>query len=76
MHYNSFFVQTEKFKQMEIEKKKTRPTKRVYAGPTIRYHSLSMPLIEEIASATAANKRGKPVDDLLNESGVFKMEIE
>ncbi|KAJ6637286.1 Vacuolar protein sorting-associated protein 72 like [Pseudolycoriella hygida] len=36
----------EKFKQMEIEKKKSRPTKRIFSGPTIRYHSLSMPLVE------------------------------
>lgn len=38
----------EKFNQMEIEKKKVRPTKRVNTGPIIRYHSLSMPSITEI----------------------------
>lgn len=38
----------EKFKQMEIEKKKVRPTKRVNTGPTVRYHSLSMPSMAEI----------------------------
>lgn len=36
----------ERFKKMEIEKKKVRPTKRVNPGPIIRYHSLSMPAIE------------------------------
>lgn len=38
----------EKFKQMEIEKKKVRPTKRINTGPIIRYHSLSMPSVVEI----------------------------
>lgn len=38
----------EKFKQMEVEKKKFRPTKRVNVGPIIRYHSLSMPAISEV----------------------------
>lgn len=38
----------EKFKQMEVEKKKVRPTKRVNVGPVIRYHSLSMPAISEV----------------------------
>lgn len=56
---------------MEIEKKKTRPSKRVYVGPTIRYHSMSMPLIQETASS---KKRSKPIEDLLNESGITKME--
>jgi len=28
---------------MELEKKKSRPTKRTFTGPTIRYHSLTMP---------------------------------
>lgn len=42
----------EKFKQMEIEKKKVRPTKRVNLGPIIRYHSLSMPSIMEVRTIT------------------------
>lgn len=42
----------EKFKQMEIEKKKVRPTKRVNTGPIIRYHSLSMPTVTEIRTIT------------------------
>jgi vacuolar protein sorting-associated protein 72 len=38
----------EKFRRMELEKKKVRPTKgSTYVGPIIRYHSLSMPLIQE-----------------------------
>lgn len=36
----------ERFKKMEIEKKKVRPTKRVNPGPIIRYHSLSMPFVD------------------------------
>lgn len=35
----------ERFKKMEIEKKKVRPTKRTNPGPVIRYHSLRMPAI-------------------------------
>lgn len=36
----------EKFRRMELEKKKVRPTKgSTYTGPIIRYHSVSMPVI-------------------------------
>lgn len=59
---------------MEIEKKKTRPSKRAYVGPTIRYHSMSMPLIQETTTTTSTKTRSKPIDDLLNESGITKME--
>ncbi|CAD6993583.1 vacuolar protein sorting-associated protein 72 homolog [Ceratitis capitata] len=37
----------EKFQKMELEKKKTRPTKRVYTGPMIRYHSMTMPVMRK-----------------------------
>ncbi|XP_067617945.1 vacuolar protein sorting-associated protein 72 homolog [Eurosta solidaginis] len=37
----------EKFQKMELEKKKTRPTKRVYTGPMIRYHSITMPVVRK-----------------------------
>lgn len=60
---------------MEIEKKKSRPTKRNYVGPIIRYHSLSMPLIEETKSATSSRtKKLRDDSDALNISGVFKIE--
>lgn len=49
----------EKFKQMEIEKKKVRPTKRVNVGPVIRCHSLSMPAIVEIRTATHDRNDGE-----------------
>lgn len=55
---------------MEIEKKKTRPTKRVFAGPTIRYHSLSMPLISEVGMKKES-KMGNA--DNSNESSTFKI---
>ncbi|EDV91037.1 vacuolar protein sorting-associated protein 72 homolog [Drosophila grimshawi] len=42
----------EKFQKMELEKKKTRPTKRVFTGPTIRYHSLTMPVMRKPTGAT------------------------
>lgn len=38
----------EKYKRMELEKKKVRPTKSVFSGPIIRYHSMTMPLVEEM----------------------------
>lgn len=38
----------EKYKRMELEKKKIRPTKNVATGPMIRYHSMTMPLVEEM----------------------------
>jgi vacuolar protein sorting-associated protein 72 len=38
----------EKFRKMELEKKKVRPTKgTTYTGPIIRYHSMSMPVIQD-----------------------------
>lgn len=39
----------EKFQKLELEKKKTRPTKRIFTGPTIIYHSMSMPIVEDIS---------------------------
>ncbi|KAG8322332.1 Vacuolar protein sorting-associated protein 72 [Homalodisca vitripennis] len=36
---------TEKYQKLELERKKCRTVKKVYTGPTIRYHSISMPLL-------------------------------
>lgn len=44
----------EKFMRLEMEKKRTRPTKRQPVGPIIRYHSMSLPLIQDLD--------GKPID--------------
>nr|CAH0113250.1 unnamed protein product [Daphnia galeata] len=38
----------EKYHQLELEKKKTRVVKKVPTGPTIRYLSTSMPVIQEV----------------------------
>lgn len=38
----------EKYHQLELEKKKTRVVKKTPTGPTIRYLSTSMPLIQEV----------------------------
>uniref|UniRef100_A0A182N427 Vacuolar protein sorting-associated protein 72 homolog n=1 Tax=Anopheles dirus TaxID=7168 RepID=A0A182N427_9DIPT len=38
----------ERFRRMELEKQKIRPTKRKFTGPTIRYFSTAMPIIEEV----------------------------
>lgn len=42
----------EKFMRLEMEKKRTRPTKRQSTGPIIRYHSTSLPLIEDLDGKT------------------------
>ncbi len=42
----------EKYHQLELEKKKTRIVKKAPTGPTIRYLSTSMPLIEELNPET------------------------
>lgn len=62
----------ERFRKMEIEKKKVRPTKRQGAGPVIRYHSMSMPASVEPAntsrtktiSTSSANTNGDMVMDM------------
>ncbi|XP_075976312.1 vacuolar protein sorting-associated protein YL-1 [Anticarsia gemmatalis] len=41
----------ERFEQIELERKKIRPTKKTITGPVIRYHSFAVPLIEEIPPA-------------------------
>lgn len=38
----------ENYQRMELEKKKNRIQKQMHKGPIIRYHSLTMPLIEEL----------------------------
>lgn len=45
----------EKYHKMELEKKKCRITKKTFIGPTIIYHSVAMPLIEEIKDVTPGN---------------------
>lgn len=37
----------ESYQRLELEKKKAKIVKTTYRGPMIRYHSISMPLIEE-----------------------------
>ncbi|CAN7994096.1 unnamed protein product, partial [Ixodes hexagonus] len=38
----------ESYQRLELEKKKAKIVKNAHRGPTIRYHSISMPLIEEV----------------------------
>ncbi|XP_017470831.1 PREDICTED: vacuolar protein sorting-associated protein 72 homolog [Rhagoletis zephyria] len=45
----------EKFQKMELEKKKTRPTKRIYTGPMIRYHSMTMPVARKQTRGSNTN---------------------
>ena len=46
--YNNIDFLTENYQRLELEKKSRRIQKTVYRGPVIRYHSLTMPLIEEV----------------------------
>lgn len=41
-------VLLEKYRKMELEKKKSRIVKKAFNGPTIRYVSTTMPLITEV----------------------------
>ncbi|KAH9512375.1 Vacuolar protein sorting-associated protein 72 [Bulinus truncatus] len=38
----------ENYQKLELEKKRARVVKQAYQGPIIRYHSLTMPLLEEL----------------------------
>jgi len=42
-----YFPISEKYQKLELEKKKTRSTKKAISGPMVRYHSIAMPIIEE-----------------------------
>ncbi|XP_055586706.1 vacuolar protein sorting-associated protein 72 homolog, partial [Uranotaenia lowii] len=63
----------EKFRRMELEKKKHRPTKRVFVGPIIRYQSLTMPLAEEFQPAKSSSAINTSSESM---SSPFKMEAE
>lgn len=49
----------EKYQKMELEKKKTRGSKKNIVGPTIRYHSVAMPLIEELPNSDGPSNEEK-----------------
>lgn len=72
----------ERFKKMEVEKKKVRPTKRVNPGPIIRYHSLSMPAIAESksssssSSAVALQKKRNSNSTNVNMNGEVSMDMD
>lgn len=67
----------ERFKKMEIEKKKVRPTKRVNPGPIIRYHSLSMPAIAETKSGAPKRRTASSVANVNGEVAIdIDMDIE
>jgi len=63
--YNCFGF-SEKFQQMELEKKKIRPIKKGFKGPMIRYHSYSAPLIEELPTS---ENQTIDVDDTMMSTG-------
>ncbi|KAL4716272.1 hypothetical protein ACJJTC_014752 [Scirpophaga incertulas] len=52
----------EKFEQIELERKKIRPTKKTITGPIIRYHSFAVP--DSSAPAAIENRDLTPISDL------------
>ncbi|XP_077289801.1 vacuolar protein sorting-associated protein YL-1 isoform X2 [Arctopsyche grandis] len=65
----------ERFERLELEKKITRPTKRAFNGPLIRYHSFTVnPLLVDNVSAKVKktnpikDKKDSVIDDKKNDS--------
>ncbi|KAI4457637.1 yl-1 protein transcription factor-like 1 [Holotrichia oblita] len=52
----------ERYQKLESEKKTRRPVKRIFNGPTIQYHSLKFPVIEEIVSNDKVKKESEEQD--------------
>ncbi|RZF49195.1 hypothetical protein LSTR_LSTR012460 [Laodelphax striatellus] len=53
----------EKYQKMELEKKKNRSLKKVSVGESyIRYHSVAMPLVEDISSNNGGDKKPETTD--------------
>ncbi len=53
-----FVVCSEIYRQLELEKKKTKVQKQVFHGPIIRYHSVTMPSLDELPSDVEINVDG------------------
>lgn len=51
----------ETYQKLELEKKKARIHRQTHAGPVIRYHSVTVPLVEEVADAEI-NVEGEALD--------------
>lgn len=49
------------YQKLELEKKKARIHRQTYSGPLIRYHSVTVPLVEEVAEAEI-NVDGEAMD--------------
>lgn len=41
----------ETFQKLELEKKKSRVHRQTYSGPFIRYHSVTVPVVDELSTA-------------------------
>lgn len=52
------------YQKLELEKKKARIHRQTYSGPVIRYHSVTVPLVEEVAEAEI-NVDGEAMDWLV-----------
>ena len=43
----------ETFQKLELEKKKSRVHRQTYSGPVIRYHSVTVPVVDELSTVDA-----------------------
>ncbi len=66
----------EKYKQLEMEKKKTRAVKKAPTGPTIQYVSTIMPWVEDVTSETDRNINVDEDDSKPDEAPVVEFVID
>ena len=66
----------EKYKQREMEKKKTRAVKKAPTGPTIQYVSTIMPWVEDVTSETDRNINVDEDDSKPDEAPVVEFVID
>ncbi|KAJ8305646.1 hypothetical protein KUTeg_016191 [Tegillarca granosa] len=62
----------ENYRRLELEKKKNRIQKQVHRGSIIRYHSLTMPLIEELPPEPEINVDGDRTFITFTDDRTFK----
>ncbi|KAK9510157.1 hypothetical protein O3M35_004999 [Rhynocoris fuscipes] len=52
----------EKYYKLELERKKTRVVKKTFTGPTIRYHSVSMPVVTGLDDTNVQSDKSSETD--------------
>ena len=59
----------EAYARLEAEKKKVKEKKTVVQGPVIRFHSIAMPLVEELSNDSSTKGTTQDVADTVNNNG-------